>query len=198
MAGINNFLLSWWYSPTTKLAINFQTTGGTINPIGGLTSANGLSSSLEENYHYENLITNHPVEGLTSITDNIIRQPKTFSITGLLTAMTSIPLVGNVGPTLLNFNTLARATSTLSNMADSGQLLTLTTGLLFGEGIFRVNSVAIQSLDIMRDPTYGRTSIKFRIVFKQVIITDTTATSRAQVNTKSVSGSLDPSVVGVI
>ena len=192
---IDNFLISWWYSPNTKLAFNFTTAGASA--FSGLSYLNGLSSSIDENYHFENQITNHPVEGLTSITDNIIIQPKIITITGLLSSITTIPLVGEIGPSILNFNTLGRATQILANMVESKQLLSLTTGLYFGSSIFRINNVVIQSLDIPRDYMYGRTTLKFTVVFREVIVTNTDATSRAQVNSKSASGSLDPNIVGV-
>lgn len=191
MVNISSFLLSWWYSPDTKLAITFQTAAASLVGLTELSSSNGLSASVEENYRLENTITEHPIESGVSISDHIISMPKVISITGLLTAIDTIPIVGTG---ILNFNQLGSAIQLLFNAADSKDLFTLTTGLYFGHGFFNIRNVAIQSIDIPRNNQYGRTSIKFNIVFKEVIITSPNPTT----NNTSTQGALDPNVSGVI
>ncbi len=172
------FFLSWWYSPNTKLGIYFNNFGlSNLNqPLntrslgtgvaGGLDYSNGMAASLEEDYHFENLITNHPVENTAAISDHIIPQPRIITITGLITSLQSTSLVGG-----LDFYQLGSATELLIGLYESNKGIALTTGLLYGASYLRVNNLAVQSLDIPRNNTYGRTSIKFTMVLKQLIIT---------------------------
>ena len=189
MADISSFLLSWWYTPSTKLAISFQTLAAKSE--GFLDSSNGLSASVDENYRLENIITSHPVESGTNISDHIIVQPKIISITGLLTAIYTIPIIGNG---ILDFNQLGSAIQFLFDAADSRTLFTLTTGLYFGRSYFKIKNMAIQSIDIPRNNQYGRTSIKFNIVFKEMVITDTNPSTK----NSSSQAALDPNIGGII
>jgi hypothetical protein len=195
MASISDFSLSWWYTPDTKLSLTFLTLGATLNtpptPGATLNYNNGLSASLDENYHFENVITNNPVEKGLSVSDYIIRQPKTYTITGLLSAIYVIPIVGTG---FLNFNQLGSAVKFLSDAADSGKTFALTTGLYFGSTFFRVTNVAIQSLDIPRNNQYGKTSVKFTMVLKEIVITSTDPSSQGN---SSSQGTLDPTAKGV-
>jgi hypothetical protein len=172
MADISSFLLSWWYTPSTKIAISFQTLAAKSQ--GFLDSTNGLSASVDENYRLENVITSHPVESGTNISDHIIVQPKIISITGLLTAIDTIQF--------------------LFDAADSRTLFTLTTGLYFGRSYFKIKNMAIQSIDIPRNNQYGRTSIKFSIVFKEMIITDTNPST----TNSSSQAAIDPNIGGIV
>lgn len=193
MAGISNFTLTWWYTPDTKLAISFQTIGGSLTTgptFQTLDSLTGLSASVEENYRFESQITSHPVEAGLAVSDYIIVQPKIISIQGLLTAIDTIPVVGTG---ILNFNQLGEGVQFLFQAAQSRQLFTLVTGLYFGRGFYRANNLAIQSLDVPRNFQYGRTSIRFNIVFKEIIITDTNSPK----TNSSTQGALDPSDGGI-
>lgn len=198
MAGISNFSLTWWYSADTKLSMVVQTTAGSISSAGFasipslyLDSSNGLSASVSENYYLRNTITNHPVETGVAVSDHIIPQPKVISITGLLTAIDTIPIVGTG---ILNFNQLGEAVQFFFNAYDERLLFTLTTGLYFGRSFFQAKNLAIESIDIPRTNQFGRTSIKFSIVFKEVVITDTGNTANGA---SSSQGSLDPNISGV-
>jgi len=196
LPSFQSFVLSWWYSPNTKLALKFETPGATAT-TNDLDYTNGLYSSDDETYSSNNIITEHPVENLTNISDYVIIQPKTITITGILSSMSTFVVAGAEIPSVLDFSKLARATQILQEMADSKKTLTVTTGLLLGEGIYSLKNAVIQSLNMFRNSTYGRTNIQFNVVFKQVIITDTDATSRAQVNSKSTSGQLDSTAAGI-
>ena len=189
MADISNFLLSWWYTPSTKLALSFQTLAA--KSIGFLDSSNGLSASIDENYRLENTITSHPVESGTNISDHIIVQPKVISITGLLTAIDTIPIIGTG---ILNFNQLGSAIQFLFNAADERTLFTLTTGLYFGRSYFKIKNMAIQSIDIPRNNQYGLTSIKFTMVLKEMVITDTNPST----TNSSSQAVIDPNIGGII
>lgn len=194
MAGIlPSFLLSWWYTPSTKLALNFTTIGTTLGGLNltKLDSSNGLSASIDENYRLENTITSHPVESGTNISDHIIIQPKIISITGLLTAIETIPIIGNG---ILNFNQLGFAIQFLFNASDKRTLFTLSTGLYFGGDYLKIKNMAIQSIDIPRNNQYGRTSIKFTMVLKEVILTDTNPTN-TNLSSQAV---IDSNIGGVI
>lgn len=194
MADIPSFLIGWWYAPDTKLAITFNTIGANItqgNVTGTLNNLNGLSASVEENYRLENTITNHPVETGVSIGDHIIPQPQIITITGLLTAINVIPLVGTG---ILSFTQLGNAIKFLFSAATERTLFTLTTGLYFGDSFYRKDKLAIQSIDIPRNNQYGRTSIRFTIVFKEIIITKTNAPTR----NSSSQASLDANDEGII
>ncbi len=168
-------LLSWYYTFDTKLGLYFNDFGlnAEKQPISsfnkkGLDSFNGMGASLNEDYHFENMITNHPVENNAAISDHIIAQPNIITVTGLITSMRLLPAGG------ISFTQLGNAVELLSSMANSplsNQGLTLVTGLLYGQKYARFDNLAIQSLDIPRTNEYGRTSIKFTMVLKQLIIT---------------------------
>lgn len=193
MPGISNFTLTWWYTPDTKLAIVAQTTGAQVLLPGSgyLNSSNGISASVQEDYRLTNTITNHPVETGVAISDHIIPQPKMISITGMLTALYTIPIVGNG---ILNFNQLGEAVQFLFNAYDQRIVFTLTTGLYFGRGFFQAKNLAIESILIPRNNQFGRTSIRFTINFKEVVITDTGAAANGS---KSSQGTLDPNISGI-
>lgn len=172
------FLISWWYTPDTKLGIYFNefSTGSSretlsLNTNGGLNFQNGMAVSIEENYHTENLITNHPVENTPAITDHIIRQPRIVTISGLITSIRAFPIIGT-----LDFSQLGRATQLLVELAESNTGITLTTGLLYGSNYLQMNNLVVQSLDIPRNNLYGRSSIKFTMVLKQIIVTSKNGT----------------------
>lgn len=193
MAGISNFTLSWWYSSNTKLALSFDTLGANIGNT--LDSTTGMSSSIEENYHMENMITNHPVEDGTNISDHIIVQPKTITITGLLTAIKTLSLFGfNTGNGFLDFNYIGDAVKFLFDASKRRTTFTLSTGLYFGSDYYKINNVAIQSIDIPRNNQYGKTSIKFTMVLKEIVITNTDASNS---NNKSTQGQIDVSNTGL-
>lgn len=205
MAGIDSFLLNWFFSPNSKMAIQFSTLGGNLqlpnsdtNLPQGPTSfpfldyTNGLNGAETELYQMRNQITDFPVESRTNISDNIIVRPKSIRISGLLTSIIAIPIIGPLQTSFLNFNQLGRAVQFLINAADSKQLFTLTTGLLFGQSIFKIKNVAIESLDIPRDNIYGKSTIKFNIVFKEVFVTDTAPKN----TTTSSTAALDPNIGG--
>lgn len=189
MAGIDNFTLSWWYSPNTKLAINLTTVGASLTNISGLNYRTGVSASVDELYHLENTITDYPVEGSLSISDHIINRPNVFTITGLLTAISTIPIVGL---SRLDFKQLGDGVDFLFRAAKKRELFTLSTGLYFGKDYFSQNNLAIESIDIPRNNQFGRSSIKFTIRFKQIRITD----SNADFNTKSSTAVAAPNAPG--
>lgn len=167
-------LLSWYYAPHTRLGIYFNNFGLNQQPnvllsSGGIDYTNGMGASLSEGYHFENMITNHPVENTPAISDHIIAQPNVITITGLITSMVVLP-IGNY----ISFTQLGNAVEELVQMANgqySNTGLTLVTGLLYGRSYARFDNLAIQSLDIPRTNDYGRSSIKFTMVLKQLIIT---------------------------
>ncbi len=178
VSGPTSFFVSWWYSPDTKLGIYFNDFGinaasNTLSTLttNGIDSNNGMGASVEENYHYENLITNHPVENNNAISDHIIPQPNIITITGIITSIVALPLSG-----IISFSQLGNATQLLIQMAQATKGLSLQTGLLFGKEYKIYNNLAVQSLDIPRTNEYGRSSIKFTIVFKELIITSTADT----------------------
>lgn len=176
-SGPESFFVSWWYSPDTKLGVYFNNFGiaNGNNPLTalnnkGLDDTNGMSASIQESYRYSNIVTNHPVENTPSISDHIIIQPVIITITGLITSLTTIPISGNG---IISFSQLGNATEILVNMAKSRTGLTLTTGLLFGSRYARFDNLAVETLELPRTNEYGRSSIKFTITFKQLIITNT-------------------------
>lgn len=179
-----SFLVSWWYSPDTKLGLYFNSfaTGASTNILSasgspGVDYTNGMGASIEEDYHFENLITNHPVEDTPSISDHIIAQPRVITITGLITSLQPLVLAGiNLGVGGLNFSQLGKATQLLVQLYENNTGISLTTGLLYGTNYLRVDNLAVQSLDIPRNNTYGRSSIKFTMVLKQLIITSKNST----------------------
>jgi len=177
LAPVSTFYLSWWYSPNTRLGMffnNFSLTANTqiltVNngfaAENGLSYTNGLACSLEEDYHFENIITRHPVEGNTSISDHIIPVPRTITVTGLLTSITPSVILGH-----LDFSQLGKATEILIDLYEQRTGISLLTGLLYGQSFLRIDNLAIRSLDIPRNNQYGRSSIKFTIVFEQVVLT---------------------------
>ena len=175
----SNFFISWWFTPTTKLGIYFndfglnaQTQPLTAAANGGVDYSNGMACSIEENYHFENLITNHPVENTPAISDHIIAQPRLITVSGIITSIRAVALLGT-----LDFSQLGQATELLIQLYESNQGISLTTGLLYGTNRYlRIDNLAVQSLDIPRNNTYGRTSIKFTMVLKQLIITSKNGT----------------------
>lgn len=175
---VNNFLITWWYTPTTKLGIYFNdfglnasNTALTSSIQGGVDANNGMAASIEENYHFENLITNHPVENSPAISDHIIAQPRIITVTGIITSIKAVALLGT-----LSFNQLGEATQLLIQLYESNQGISLTTGLLYGSRYLRIDNLAVQSLEIPRNNQYGRTSLKFTMVLKQLIITSKNGT----------------------
>jgi len=174
----NSFYLTWWYTPTTKLGIYFNDFGLgatettlTSSLQGGVDYSNGMAASIQEDYHFENLITNHPVENSPAISDHIIAQPRIITVTGIITSIRPVLLTG-----ILDFSQLGQATELLIQMYESTGGLSLLTGLLYGSRYLRVDNLAVQSLDIPRNNAYGRSSIKFTMVLKQLIITDKNST----------------------
>lgn len=195
---MSSFYLNWWQTGKTKLGIYFNDFGlGSNSKVlsslrrGGLNSNNGLSCSVEENYHFENIITDHPVENSKNISDHIIKLPLEIPITGLLTSITTASFLGG-----LSFSQLGKGVDLLIEMREKGTGLSLTTCLLYGSSpavglptsnFLRIDNLAIKSLDIPRDTKYGKTSIRFSIVFKQINITSingqltTSALSQAKI-----------------
>ncbi len=174
-SGTESFFVSWWYSPDTKLGIYFNSFGVnqprrvlSADVLGGLDNTNGMSASIEEVYRYQNLITVHPVESSPAISDHIIRQPNIVSVTGIITSLLTVPIIGT---SLIDFGQLGTAVELLTQMAESTSGLTLQTGLLYGTQYKRYNNLAVQSLDLPRTNQYGRSSIKFTIVFQELIVT---------------------------
>jgi hypothetical protein len=181
MALPNTFLVSWWYSPNTKLGIYFNDFGLdsqdyilNASDDGGVDYSNGMGASVEENYHFENLITNHPVENTAAISDHIIAQPRVITVTGIITSLRPLVLFGT-----LSFTQLGKATELLIDLYETNQGVSLLTGLLYGTSYLRIDNLAVQSLDIPRNNAYGRSSIKFTMVLKQLIITNTNSTITA-------------------
>ena len=184
MALPTSFLASWFFTPDTKLGLYFNGFGlgaqdNILTAIGynGVDFSNGMGASLEEDYHIENQITRHPVENTPAISDHIILQPTTVTITGLLTSILPITFGG------LSFSQLGNATQTLIKMARVNSGISLTTGLLYGSKYLRLNNLAVRSLEIPRNNNYGRTSIKFTMTLEQLIIT----TKNASVTSSSFS-----------
>lgn len=175
---IPTFYLQWWYSPDTKLGLYFNSFGlNGQNQIlsaqssPGLDYTNGMACSIEEDYHVENMITKHPVENGQTISDHIVPLPNIINITGIITSLRPIPIVGG-----LSFSQLGDATQLLFSMAKCRTGISLTTGLLYGAKYFRADNLAVQALDIPRNNTYGRSSIKFTMSLMQLIITNKNAT----------------------
>jgi hypothetical protein len=176
MALPDTFLLSWYYTGRTRLGLYFNNFGLNQSPVKlnsvtdkGVDSLNGMSASIEEIYRFENIITSHPVEQNSAISDHIIRQPLTITVTGLLSSLVILPVSG-----FINFSQLGSATETLISLAsgkNSNKGITLQTGLLYGKQFAKIDNLAVQSLEIPRNNDYGRASIKFTMVLKQMIIT---------------------------
>lgn len=177
LAPINSFYLTWWYTPTTKLGIFFNDFSLTANTevltvntgfdsTNGISYANGLGASIEEDYHFENQITRHPVESDQMISDHIIPQPRMITITGLLTSIKPALVFGH-----LDFNQLGQATQILISLYEQRTGISLLTGLLYGKSFLRVDNLAVRSLDIPRNNQYGRSSIKFTMILEQLILT---------------------------
>ena len=208
--------ISWWYTPTTKLGFYFNNFGLTnaqdrltASVNGGLDGTNGMGASIQENYRYENIITNHPVENTPSISDHIIPLPTIFSIQGIITSIIpynsvlskasslilnqTVPGISNVSFTQLN-----SAIDILVEMANgpkSNQGITLQTGLLFKGKYARFNNLAVQSLDLPRNNEYGKSSIKFTIVFKQLLLTTVVETTVSQQRTNGLTTEVDIEVL---
>lgn len=177
----STFFVSWWFTPDTKLGLYFNDFGldAIATPLtsfddNGLDYSNGMGCSVQENYHFENLITNHPVENSPAISDHIIAQPRIITVTGIITSIRPIAIVGTI-----DFSQLGKATELLIQMYESNSGISLTTGLLYGSRYLRVDNLAVQSLDIPRNNAYGRSSIKFTMVLKQLIVTSTDSTITA-------------------
>lgn len=177
---ISSFYLSWWYTADTKLGMYFNNfgQGAQQTPLipgatKGLDYTNGVGASVEEDYHFENLITQHPVETQGNISDNIIPQPRIITVTGLLTTIKTLIISGfDTGLAgHLDFSQLGKATQLLTNLYETRSGISLVTGLLYGSSFYRVDNLAVRSLDIPRNNQYGRSSIKFTITFEQLILT---------------------------
>lgn len=213
-ASPTSFLVQWWFSPNTNLGIYFNSfgVGAETNPLTitngangprGLNFDNGMGCSVQESYRFENQITNHPVEKTTAISDHIIIQPIRITVTGIISSF-KILSPSNLSTISLNpaslletlsrvsFSQLGNATKILTDMAQINTGLTLVTGLLYGTQYARFDNLAVESLDLPRTNEYGRSSIKFTITFKQLIITN----SNSQVTPRGFSkGILDPTAV---
>jgi hypothetical protein len=197
---LGNFVLSWWFSPTTKLGI--YGAGFDINqsqkPTAALsgakiTSNQGLSASLEEGYTWSNMITQHPVQTGLAITDSIIPQPLVVEITGTLSAIKpfkigSVSLSGS-----LDFGTMGASIRNLILMHEKKVGISLTTGLYYGNSTyFREDNMAIESLYIPRDHMYGVASAKFQLTLKQVVIVSPNSTGSTQSTTGKLSSTQVP------
>ena len=198
---ISTFYVQWWYTPKTKLGFYFN--GFNLNqanqlfstPItNGLDGNNGMGASIQENYHYENIITNHPVENTKAISDHIIPMPNLITIQGIITSIKPIlfpsaspsSLINNLLGGGINFTQLGNATKLLIDMAQTNTGLTLQSGLLYGQTYQQYNNLAVQSLDIPRSNEYGKSSIRFTIVFKELILTTLNSTLTQTQNSNAV------------
>jgi hypothetical protein len=172
---ISNYFLNWWYSPSTKLGIYF--TGFSTTPTNqlqlssqsssGIDKDNGLSASIEENLILENRISDYPVQGGSVVTDNIIKMPKTLQLTGYLTSLKSLVLLG-----YLDFNQLGSAVESLINAYENKLGITVVTGLLFGKTYLKLDNMVIQRLEIPRNNAVGKTAIRFNLTLRQVLLDD--------------------------
>ena len=179
---IETFYLAWWYSPTTKLGLYF--TGFSLRPKSGqplsslnnsgLDCDNGLAASMNEDYEFSNQITNNPVQGALATTDSIIPNPITVNIEGRITAIKKLIVASK-----LDFSQLGNATELLIQAWKQKQGLSLVTGLLYGKNYMRLDNMVIENLNIHRDNSAGRASLKFNLRLKQIQITSPTSSSSA-------------------
>lgn len=170
----NNYVVSWWYTPTTKLGLYFNDFAveanqpTTLQPTNynSITADNGMAASLREEYKYTNLITSHPVENSTNISDHIINLPREITIYGAVTSLSAFVYVS----TSLDFSQLGNCVKLLEALGECRTGISVTTGLLYGDSYFRANNLACESMTIFRDEQVGKTSTKFSVVFKQLNI----------------------------
>ena len=170
MSIVDNYLITWWYSPGTKLGLYFnsfsQNASSVLlnNSLTHLNYSNGMAASLNENYSYSNLITDHPVEGSSSVSDHIISLPRRITITGAVTSLSSFLIVGNN----LDFNQLGDAVKLLDGLANSKTGISLTTGLLYGSTYYRTDNMAVEKSDIIRNLQSGKTTVQFTMTLKKL------------------------------
>ena len=174
MAGLSEYLISWFYSPSTKLGIYFNDFGtqNLPNPRiaqtnSGIDARSGLTTSEKEIYTYSASVTRHPVDVLAPVTDHIIPQPVSLVFTGLVSALQPLLLVSQS----VDFLAMGKATDVLIKMAQKNTGISVTTGLLLGESYYRASNLAVEKLVIERTSRYGKNAVYFTLSLTEIFIT---------------------------
>lgn len=170
----SNYVISWWYSSETKLGLYFnnfalpnnQPQELDPNIFASLTANNGMAASLREEYKYSNLITSHPVEDSVSISDHIINMPTEISISGAVTALSTLLFISKS----LDFSQLGDAVQLLESLGQCRTGISITTGLLYGRSFYRADNLACENMTIVRNETTGKSTVQFSAVFRQLNI----------------------------
>lgn len=162
--------------PTVSL--NYRT-------IPGLDYSNGLGASINEQYIFKNAISQHPVQTGIAITDAIIPQQKEVFLEGIITTQSTKTIV-----TFVDFYQLGNAVQLLIDNYNKKVGMTLVSGLLYGQQYYRLDNMVIEELIIPRTNEYGKTSIKFQMQLKQIVIVNDIGNSTGNVNAVGYDGAV--------
>jgi len=129
-----------------------------VNKVGDIA----VDATMSESHTHEYEVTTNPVEGSAPITDHIIRQPRKFTITGVIT---NSPVDQGLGLDLRE-GLERRAESAYDDLialADACGVVTLETTL------GTLQNMALSSIEVTRDPDTGD-AIQFTLSCQEIVI----------------------------
>lgn len=123
-----------------------------------------LDCTISDVHDYQSTITKYPVEDGTNISDHIINNPETITITGFIT---NSPISSIIAP-IANLvrrggeNRVKLAFGTLTDIRDAKLPVNVVTGLKTYRGMY------LQSINIPRDARTGD-SLRFTAIFTRIL-----------------------------
>lgn len=130
--------------------LSILNTFNTKKSIGGIT----IDAFTSESYEFNARATRYPVEEGADITDHVIKDPDSISITGIIGAVTSSGEGSSTNRVIDVFNSL-------KDMFDNSDIVTVVAGLKVYENMY------IKSYNIPRNVNNGM-SLEFNIVFDNI------------------------------
>lgn len=117
-----------------------------------------LDATISEDHQHEWDWTDHPVEDGLAVSDHVVRMPDMVELEGVVT---DTPYSRHISPTDSSLDRAREAYRRLVDIADRGQLLTITTGVT----VYR--DMAIVAIGTSRDASSGA-AIYPRVSLKKV------------------------------
>jgi hypothetical protein len=124
-----------------------------------------LDTTIDESHNHSNTITDHPIESGFSVSDAIIHNPMSLSITGIISTHSLYPDRMNDGNSPYRADS---AYSKLVQLSNADALVTVVSTLK------TYTNMGIESISVPRNSGIGQ-ALEFSITFKKVRVVDASA-----------------------
>jgi len=149
-----------------SLALIFSEVTKRRSSIAGLE----LDVTISENHNLPSVVTNHPVEDGSTVSDHIVIEPRTLTVQGLV-SNTPVQIGGGTN------NAIKDTFDELIRIRNARELFTVSTGLDVYSNMFFTN------IDIPRDATTGQSLVWTATMQEiQVVASQLVAIQRSRVN----------------